>query len=147
MLTPLQLYLLIWFVIQKLDRDVKSIVLKFRSDQTINLRIINEKQGSAAGWILSTFRNFGRKPKNIQKNSEEWILIKLQYVVYQWISLNELYKLMKSFFKFKIIFWNFGRKLKNIWMNREVWILMKVKCIMYQWIWLDKLYKLTWTFF
>ena len=31
---------------QKLGRDVKSVVLKFPSDQTISLRIIiNEKQG------------------------------------------------------------------------------------------------------
>ena len=37
------------FVIQKLGRDVKSIVLKFRNGLTINLRIINEKQGSTAG--------------------------------------------------------------------------------------------------
>ena len=35
----------------------------------------------------------------IQKNSEAWTLIKLQCVVYQWICLNELYKLMKSFFE------------------------------------------------
>ena len=32
--------------------NVKSIVLKFPSDQIINLRIINEKQGSAPGEIL-----------------------------------------------------------------------------------------------
>ena len=31
-------------VIQKLGRDVKSIVLKFPGDQTISLRIINEKR-------------------------------------------------------------------------------------------------------
>ena len=30
-------------VIQKLGRDVRSIVLKFTNDQTISLRIINEK--------------------------------------------------------------------------------------------------------
>ena len=29
-------------------------MLKFPSDQTINLRIINEKQGSTAGEIIST---------------------------------------------------------------------------------------------
>ena len=32
--------------------------------------------------------------KNIQANSEAWILIKLQRVIYQWICLNKLYKLM-----------------------------------------------------
>ena len=41
------------YAIQKLGRDVKSIVLKFPNDQTIILRIINEKQGSTAGEILS----------------------------------------------------------------------------------------------
>ena len=45
-------------VIQKLDRDVKSIVLKFPSDQIISLRIIREKQGSTAGEILSCWVKF-----------------------------------------------------------------------------------------
>ena len=35
------------------ERAVKSTVLKFPSDQTINLRIINEKQGSSASEINS----------------------------------------------------------------------------------------------
>ena len=39
------------YVIQKLGRDVKSIVLKLPSDQTISLRILNEKQGSTADEI------------------------------------------------------------------------------------------------
>ena len=34
--------------------DVKSIVLKFPSEQTLSLRINNEKQGSTAGEILSS---------------------------------------------------------------------------------------------
>ena len=34
--------------------DVKSIVLKFPSDQAISLRIINEKQGSTAGEMHSS---------------------------------------------------------------------------------------------
>ena len=38
-----------------------------------------------------------KKQKKNQKNSEAWILIKLQCVIYQWIHLNELYKLMASF--------------------------------------------------
>ena len=45
---------------------------------------------------------------------------KLQCVIYQWICLNELYKLLKSFFKFQISFLNFGQKTKNIQKNREV---------------------------
>ena len=45
------------------------------------------------------FRINGRKPKNIQMNSEVWILIKLQCVIYQWIWLDKLYKLLKSFFQ------------------------------------------------
>ena len=39
---------------KKLGRDVKCMVLKFLSDQTICLRIINEKQGSTAGEKLSS---------------------------------------------------------------------------------------------
>ena len=43
-----------------------------------------------------------------QKNSEAWILIKLQCVIYQWIrfnELNELYKQMESFFfYFEVVF-------------------------------------------
>ena len=38
----------------KKGRDIKSIVLKFPSDQTISLRIINEKQGYSAGQIISS---------------------------------------------------------------------------------------------
>ena len=37
------------YVIQKLGWDVKSILLKFPSDQTTSLKIMNEKQGSTAG--------------------------------------------------------------------------------------------------
>ena len=59
-------------------------------------------------WIID------RKPKNIQANTEVWILIiKVQCVMYQWICLDKLYKLMKSFFQisesffeFVTIFWN-----------------------------------------
>ena len=45
------------------------------------------------------FRINGRKPKNIQTNSEAWILIKLQCVICHWILLNERYKQMESFFR------------------------------------------------
>ena len=48
------------------------------------------------------FQNFGRKRKNIQTNSEAWILIQVQCVVYQWICLNELYQLMESLFQIQI---------------------------------------------
>ena len=41
------------YVIQKLGRDVKSIVLKFPSDQTSSLRISNEKQRSSVGEMHS----------------------------------------------------------------------------------------------
>ena len=42
--------------------------------------------------------NFDRKLKNIQTNSEAWILIKVQCVIYQWIRLEKPYKVMESFF-------------------------------------------------
>ena len=38
----------------KKRRDIKSIVLKFPSDQTISLRIISEKQGYSSGEILGS---------------------------------------------------------------------------------------------
>ena len=60
------------------------------------------------------------------------------------IRLNELYKLMESFFQILNSFQNFGQKSKNIQTIREAWILIKVQCIIYQWIWLDKLYEV-WT--
>ena len=68
-------------------------------------------------------------------------MIELQCVVYQWIRLNELYKLMKSFFQ--ISFENLGQKQKKF----KPLILIEVKCIVYQWIRLDKLYKLMESFF
>ena len=44
------------------------------------------------------FLIFGRKPKKFRKNSEAWILIQLQCVIYQWIRLDKFYKHMESFF-------------------------------------------------
>ena len=69
-------------------------------------------------------------------------------VMHQWIRLNELYKLMESFFSnFKCIFELFAENLKNIQTNSEGSILIKVQCVVYQWICLYKLYKLMWSFF
>ena len=56
-------------------------------------------------WFLQTneffffffFLIIDRKPKNIQANSEAWILVKLQCVIHQWIRLDELYNLIESF--------------------------------------------------
>ena len=46
-----------------------------------------------------------KKSKNIETNSEAWVLIKVQCVIYQWIRLDKLYKLMESFFKnFEFVF-------------------------------------------
>ena len=45
------------------------------------------------------------------------MLIKLQCVIHKLICLNELYKLMKSFFKIQITFRNFGQNPKNIQTN------------------------------
>ena len=47
--------------IQKLGWDVTSIVLKFPNDQTISLKIINEKQGNApVEYIVELFRNWNK---------------------------------------------------------------------------------------
>ena len=54
------------------------------------------------------------KSKNIETNSEAWVLIKVQCVIYQWIRLDKLYKLMERFFlKFRICFWIIDWKSKN----------------------------------
>ena len=45
------------------------------------------------------FELMAENRKNIETNSEAWILIKVQYFIYQWIRLDKLYKLMESFFK------------------------------------------------
>ena len=87
------------------------------------------------------FQIFCRKLNFFIYNTEAWILIKLQ-----WICLNELYKLMKSFFKISN-FWNFCQKLKNSKKNSKEWILIKLQCVIYQWICLNNLYKLMKSFF
>ena len=68
----------------------------------------------------------------------------MQCVIYQWICLNDLGKLMWFFFIFKfwISVWIFYRKQKCFQTNSEAWILIKVQCVIYQWIRIDKLYKL-----
>ena len=48
--------------------------------------------------ISNSFSNYWPKPENIQMNSDAWILITLQCVIYQWIWLDKLYKLMECFF-------------------------------------------------
>ena len=50
--------------------------------------------------ISNSFLNYRRKPENIQTNSEARILLKFHCVIYQWIRLDKLYKLMQSFLKF-----------------------------------------------
>ena len=55
----------------------------------------------------------GRKPINIQTNSEACILIKVQCVINQWIRFDKLYKLMVSFF-FQI-----SNSFPNYWPKTE----------------------------
>ena len=50
--------------------------------------------------ISNSFSNISQKPKNIQTNREAWILVKVQCVIYQWIRLDMLYKLIEAFSKF-----------------------------------------------
>ena len=69
-------------------------------------------------------------------------------VIHQWFRLNELYKIVESFFfKFQICIRNFGQKPKNIKMNSEASIWIQLQCVMYQWIRLNELYKLMESFF
>ena len=50
------------------------------------------------------FKLLAGNRKNIQTNSEVWILIKAQYIIYQWILLDMLYKLMESIFQISELF-------------------------------------------
>ena len=59
------------------------------------------------------FQLSGRKPKIFQMKAEAWILIKLQCIIYQWIRLNELYKLMKRFLQISNYFSTFSPKTEN----------------------------------
>ena len=59
------------------------------------------------------FLIFVWKPIFFQTNSEAWILIKLQCVLYQWIRLNELYKLIESFFQISESFFELVTIFKN----------------------------------
>ena len=53
-------------------------------------------------------------------DSEAWILIKVQCVVYQGICLDNLYKLMESFFFKFLSFQIIGRKTKKYSTNNKV---------------------------
>ena len=55
----------------------------------------NEKFFFSKFWI--SFLIFGQKSKFFKMDSEVWILIKVQCVIYQCIWLNKLYKLMERF--------------------------------------------------
>ena len=89
------------------------------------------------GKLFSIFQKFKfvfdllakNRKKYSSKYSEALILIKVQCVIYQWIRLDKLYKLMIFFFqiRFRII----GQKPKNIQANSEACILIKVQCICY----------------
>ena len=61
--------------------------------------------------ISNLFLIFGWIQKLFQKKSEAWILIKLQCVIYQWICLNELFKIMETFFS--ISFSNYWPKTEK----------------------------------
>ena len=67
------------------------------------------------------FRIFDRKPKHFQRNKEARIFIELQYVIYQWIHLDELYKLTEKFFSnFKSVCPKFWPKTENFGENQKI---------------------------
>ena len=70
--------------------------------------------------ISNYFSKFRQKTERYSKEySEARILIKLQRVIYKWICVNELYKLVDFFFNFEFIFEFFGRKPKFFQKNNE----------------------------
>ena len=95
------------------------------------------------------FRIIDRKPKNIQMNRKAWILIRVQCVVYQWIRLDKLYRLMECFF---LIFWNHFRINYNFlkWWYRwfyvcemgAAFVLISTRCNVLEGTWVHM-----WTFF
>ena len=72
------------------------------------------------------------------------MLIKSQFVMYQCIRLEKLYKLIESFFKISISFSNYWPIIKK-YSNRVN--IDRSAMYHYQWISLDKLYKLMENFF
>ena len=68
-------------------------------------------------------------------------------VIHQWIRLNELYKLMETFFSNFVFEFLAKKQTKKIQKNSEAWILINLQCVIYQWTRLNKLYKLMESFF
>ena len=65
----------------------------------INWFVLTSSTNLLKAYFKFVFRIIGRKPENIQTNSEARILIKVQCILYQWICLDMLYKLTESFFQ------------------------------------------------
>ena len=77
-------------------------------------------------------------------NSEPWILIEVQCIIYQWICLDKLQTDGKLFSNFIFELMAKNQKIVKRIERREYCS----KCIViYQWICLDKLYKLVESFF
>ena len=74
---------------------------------------------------------------------------KFQCVIYQWIRLNELYKLMESFFRirFPYLFWPKAENFSNEFVtNSNTLFLSHMFDVVHQWIRLNELYKLMFFF-
>ena len=73
-------------------------------------------------------------------------MIKLQCVIYQWIRLKALFKIMESFSNFEFVSeflaekWKFSKEYPGVNM-------IKLQCVIYLWICLNELYKLMESFF
>ena len=70
-----------------------------------------------------SFRNIGRKPKNIELRGVD-IDLSAMCCISMDSSRQALQTIGKLFFKFRISFRNIGRKPKNIQTNWEAWILI-----------------------
>ena len=80
---------------------------------------------------------------DIQTNSWTLFLSWIFDVIHQWICLNRVPQIIKSFFKIRICLLIIGWKPENIQTNSEPWILIKVQCVSYISMYLTcKLYKL-----
>ena len=106
---------------------IGAIILSINIQVGLNMRLCDDigdasssLRGSTSSFVFKLLAENQKKKIIIKKNSEVWILIKLQCVICQWIRLNELYKVKRDFLKFQISFWNCGRKPKLLSRNRKL---------------------------
>ena len=90
----------------------------------INGSILTSSTNKWKSFFKFVFELMAEKSKNIETNSEAWVLIKVQCVIYQWIRLDKLYKLMERFFSNLEFVFVFELLTENpkIFNNKQGWV-------------------------